>query len=395
MAQLYPIGIQDFDEIIDDGYVYIDKTSLIYDMVKRYKRVFLSRPRRFGKTLLTSTLDFYFQGRSDLFKNLEIYKLEKEWKQYPVLHFDMSTIKVATAEGILSELNLKLKAYENLYGKDEDEILPSQRLGGIIKRAKEKTGMPPVVLIDEYDKPVLDVSGDTEKIKDVKAVMRAFYAPLKAARLRFLFITGVTKFSQMSIFSELNNLKVISMLPKYAALCGITEEEMLRDLDEGIQEMADSNEWTKEECIAELKRNYDGYHFSYDSPDIYNPFSLMQAIESAEIEKYWYASTPSYIIEYMKKFHIKPQTLGPQKSYISSFDVSIEDAESITPILYQSGYLTIKGYNKDRKEYTLDIPNNEIREGLMENMITYLGAGLKPAALDLVNDMRDAAASNS
>jgi len=395
MAQLYPIGIQDFDEIIDDGYVYIDKTSLIYDMVKRYKRVFLSRPRRFGKTLLTSTLDFYFQGRSDLFKNLEIYKLEKEWKQYPVLHFDMSTIKVATAEGILSELNLKLKAYENLYGKDEDEILPSQRLGGIIKRAKEKTGMPPVVLIDEYDKPVLDVSGDTEKIKDVKAVMRAFYAPLKAARLRFLFITGVTKFSQMSIFSELNNLKVISMLPKYAALCGITEEEMLRDLDEGIQEMADSNEWTKEECIAELKRNYDGYHFSYDSPDIYNPFSLMQAIESAEIEKYWYASTPSYIIEYMKKFHIKPQTLGPQKSYTSAFDVSIEDAESITPILYQSGYLTIKGYNKDRKEYTLDIPNNEIREGLMENMITYLGAGLKPAALDLVNDMRDAAASNS
>jgi len=390
MALLYPIGIQDFDDIVNDGYVYIDKTALIYDMVKSYKKVFLSRPRRFGKSLLASTLDFYFQGRSDLFENLEIYKLEKEWKKYPVFHFDMSTIKVATADGILSELNLKLKAYEKLYGKDEDEILPSQRLGGILVRAKEKTGLPPVVLIDEYDKPVLDVSGDADRLKEVKAVMRAFYAPLKAARLRFLFITGVTKFSQMSIFSELNNLKVISMLPKYASLCGITEEEMLRDLNEGIQKMADLKGWTKEECIAKLKRNYDGYHFSYQSPDIYNPFSLLQAIESTEIEKYWYASTPSYIIEYMKRFHIKPQTLGQQMSYTSTFDVSIEDAESITPILYQSGYLTIKGYDSDRDEYTLDIPNNEIREGLMENMITYLGAGERQAALVLVNDMRKA-----
>jgi len=194
----------------------------------------------------------------------------------------------------------------------------------------------------------------------------------------------------MSIFSELNNLKVISMLPKYASLCGITEEEMLRDLNEGIQKMADLKGWTKEECIAKLKRNYDGYHFSYQSPDIYNPFSLLQAIESTEIEKYWYASTPSYIIEYMKRFHIKPQTLGQQMSYTSTFDVSIEDAESITPILYQSGYLTIKGYDSDRDEYTLDIPNNEIREGLMENMITYLGAGERQAALVLVNDMRKA-----
>jgi len=391
MAKRYPIGVQKFPKLINGGYYYIDKTALIYELVTNYDNVFLSRPRRFGKSLLTSTLECYFQGRSDLFKNLEIYKLEKEWKQYPVLHFDMSTIKVATADGILSELNLKLKAYEKLYGKDEDEILPSQRLGGIITRAMEKTGTPPVVLIDEYDKPVLDVSGDDDKVKDVKAVMRAFYAPLKAADLRFLFITGVTKFSQMSIFSELNNLEIISMQSEYAAICGITEEEMLRDLDEGIQEMADFKGWTKEECIAKLKRNYDGYHFSYDSPDVYNPFSLLQALKQRNLNPYWYASTPSYIIEYMKKFHVKPQTLGLQKSYASSFDVSIEDAKSITPILYQSGYLTIKGYSdSDGEEYTLDIPNNEIREGLMKNMISYLGAGDEPAALALVNNMRKA-----
>jgi len=363
---------------------------LVYDLVNNYRNVFLHRPRRFGKSLLTSTLECYFQGKKELFEGLAMEKLETEWKEYPVLHFDMSDLSSDSIADLKETLAGQLEDYEQIYGIGNPAKALGLRLKKLIKAANKSTGMPPVVLIDEYDKPVLGTISDKERMDEVRKIMQNFYAPLKASNLRFLFLTGITKFSQMSIFSELNNLEIISMLPRYAALCGITEEEMLRDLDFGIQEMADANGWTKEECIAKLKNNYDGYHFSHTSPDIYNPFSLLQAIESGEIEKYWYAVTPSYIIEYMKKFDIKPQTLGRQKSYASAFDVSIQDAVSITPILYQSGYLTIKGYDPNREEYTLDIPNNEIREGLMQNMVTYIGAGSLTAALSLVNDMREA-----
>jgi len=387
MALKYPINVYDFSEMIDDGYLYVDKTGLVFNLVTNYKKVFFGRPRRFGKSLLTSTLDYYFQGRSDLFKNLEIYKLEKDWKKYPVLHFDLSTGLITDAAKIESDLNIKLLKYEKVYGKGEGEIDPGQRLGGIIERAAEKAGMKPVVLIDEYDKPVLDVLGDKDKLKEVRTVMQNFYAPLKAAKLRFLFITGITKFSQMSIFSQLNDLEVISMLSEYASLCGITEEEMLRDLDEGIQDMADDKGWTKEECFKKLKENYDGYHFSHKSPDVYNPFSLLQALKKHELGSYWYASTPSFLIEQMKKFNVSPQLLGRQQSYASAFDVSIEDMQSITPLLFQSGYLTIKGYIEDPETYFLDIPNKEVRIGLMECMVSFLGIDSVIPARKLADDM--------
>jgi len=383
----YPIGVQSFERIREQGYTYIDKTELIYDMVNSYDNVFLSRPRRFGKSLLTSTLECYFQGRKDLFEGLAIEKLEKEWKEYPVLHFDMSGIGVKgdVEENIVNQL----RNYEKLYAVDYIATSLDVRLTNVLAAAKEVTGMPPVVLIDEYDKPVLEVIGDKGKMEDVRDTIQTFFAPLKGANLRFLFLTGITKFSQMSIFSRLNNLKNISMMPKYSALCGITEEEMLRDLDEGISKMADVNDWTKEECVENLKRNYDGYHFSHTSPDIYNPFSLLQAVESAEIGSYWYAMTPTFIIEQMKRYDVMPQDIHRKTCWEGDFDVPIEDMKSITPLLYQTGYLTIKDFKKPQ-EYTLDIPNVEVKDGLMKSLLPYLNPCQKITASEIIRNMRDA-----
>ncbi|WP_165157886.1 ATP-binding protein, partial [Parabacteroides sp. ZJ-118] len=388
--RLYPIGIQTFSEIREGGYVYADKTDLVYRLTHSdSKYIFLSRPRRFGKSLLTSTLRCYFEGRKELFEGLSIEKLEKEWTSHPVLHFDMSTAKHTDKDRLLNELERKLYDYEQIYGRDESAVYTNQRLEGLIKRAYKQTGQKVVVLIDEYDAPLLDVMHEDRDLPVLRNVMRNFYSPLKACDpyLRFVFLTGITKFSQLSIFSELNNILNISMFPEYATLCGITEEEMREQMGEGIDRLAVNLGVTPEEALKSLKKNYDGYHFAWPSPDIYNPFSLLNALANGRIDSYWFGSgTPTYLIEMLSKYHVKPQQIGARKVLAESFDAPTERMLDITPLLYQSGYITIKDYSSLTNLYTLDIPNKEVRIGLMKSLLPnylrqYTADGLTTVAL--------------
>lgn len=394
MEKRYPIGIQTFSEIVKGGYQYVDKTGYVYALAKKYKYVFLSRPRRFGKSLLASTLHSYFEGRKDLFEGLELATLEAEWTKYPVLHFDMSTAKHLNTEYLISELEGKLSDYEEYYGRKTSDKTINQRLEGLIRSAKSKTGQKAVVLIDEYDAPLLDVLNDSKALETNRQIMRNFYSPLKACDkdLRFVFITGITKFSQLSIFSELNNLQNISMMPEYAGICGITSEELQTQFSDDIDDFASRIGIDREEAIARLKEHYDGYHFSHNSPDIYNPYSLIKALDAAELDSYWFASgTPTYLIEQMRRFGSTPQSISEVKARKSDFDAPTEGMMSITPLLYQSGYLTIKGYNPRSSLYTLGIPNREVRAGLMESLVPYVSSPryASPASL-LVGEMQEA-----
>ncbi len=371
----YPIGIQTFETIRERDYLYVDKTDYVYNLAHSFKFVFLSRPRRFGKSLLTTTFKSYFEGRKDLFEGLKAGELEIDWTKYPVLHFDMSTAKHVEEEQLKSELNFKLLQYEKIYGRDEGEVDLNQRLQGLIKRAVAQTGQKVAILIDEYDAPLLDVLTDDDRLAKLRQIMRNFYSPLKAcdADLRFVFLTGITKFSQLSIFSELNNLENISMNPRFTALCGISENEMLTSLDEEIGEWAKVQEVSKEQAIAMLKANYDGYHFSKSMEDVYNPFSLLQALKNQDLGAYWFSSgTPTFLLEQMKRFGVKPEDVKRQEAWSSSFDAPTEGMTSILPLLYQSGYLTIKGYNRNIDRYVLDIPNGEVHLGIMNSMLPYV-----------------------
>ena len=375
----YPIGIQTFSEIRRKNYLYIDKTEYVYRMThSASKYMFLSRPRRFGKSLLTSTIHAYFEGRKDLFKGLAMERLEMEWTEYPVLHFDMSTAKHVDKETLVLELERKLLQYEALYGRNEGDVTPNQRLMGLIQRACEQTGRQVVVLIDEYDAPLLDVMHEEENLPMLRNVMRNFYSPLKACDpyLRYVFLTGITKFSQLSIFSELNNIENISMDEPYAAICGITQEEMETQMSEDLDLLASRLETTREQTLERLKDNYDGYHFTWPSPDIYNPFSLLTAFSKGKIDSYWFGSgTPTYLIEMLRKFGVEPSRIGGMEAMAADFDAPTERIESITPLLYQSGYVTIKDYNKETELYTLDLPNREIRIGLLRSLLPYYVQG--------------------
>ena len=388
--RLYPIGIQTFSEIRGKNYLYIDKTEYVYRMTHfDSKYVFLSRPRRFGKSLLTSTLHAYFEGRKELFEGLAIDKMETEWSRYPVLHFDMSMAKHVDKERLEQMLSVQLYRYEETYGKVNEEVTLNDRFSGLIRRIYHQTGRQVVVLIDEYDAPLLDVVHEEKNLPVLRDVMRNFYSPLKACDpyLRFVFLTGITKFSQLSIFSELNNIKNISMLPEYAALCGITEEEMREHMGEGIGRLADNLGVSPEGALGALKSNYDGYHFTWPSPDIYNPFSLLNALADSKLNSYWFGSgTPTYLIEMLNKYHVKPQQIGARKFLAESFDAPTERMVDITPLLYQSGYITIKDYSSLTNLYTLDIPNKEVRMGLMKSLLPnylhqYTADGLTTVAL--------------
>lgn len=369
----YPIGLQTFSELRERGYLYIDKTEYIWRMThSEYKYVFLSRPRRFGKSLLTSTLKCYFEGRKDLFKGLAIEGLETEWEKYPVLHFDMSTAKHQSKEDLEQELSLKLTRLEQIYGKGEGESRVNNRLEGLILRAYKQTGKKVVVLIDEYDSPLLDIVHEEQNLPELRSVMRNFYSPLKACDpyLRFVFMTGITKFSQLSIFSELNNIKNISMLEEYATVCGISKEELMGQLTEDVDMLAKRMGVTHEEALGKLIENYDGYHFTWPSPDIFNPYSLLNAFSDGKIDDYWFGTgTPTYIVEMLRKFGIAPTEIGGISCRKDSFDAPTERMQTAIPLLYQSGYLTIKDYNRITDRYTLDIPNKEVRIGLMDNLI--------------------------
>ena len=388
LQRLYPIGIQTFSKIREGNYLYIDKTEYVYRMTHSASSyMFLSRPRRFGKSLLTSTLHSYFSGRKELFHGLAMEKLEKEWTEYPVLHFDMSTAKHADSEQLLQELNLKLYGYEQIYGRLEEEVNPNQRLMGLIKRAYEQTGKKVVVLIDEYDAPLLDVVHERENLDVLRNIMRNFYSPLKACDpyLRYVFLTGITKFSQLSIFSELNNIKNISMDEPYAAICGISEDEIRLQMKDDLGGLAKKLEITPEEALMKLKENYDGYHFTSPSPDIYNPFSLLNAFADGKFGSYWFGSgTPTYLINMLKKFGVEPSEIGNNRVSVEDFDAPTERMTSIIPLLYQSGYITIKNYDEELDLYTLNIPNKEVRIGLMKSLLPHYVGSKAPETTTMV-----------
>jgi len=370
-----PIGVQTFEKVIEGNYLYIDKTEYIYRMAHGASNYyFLSRPRRFGKSLLVSTLHSYFSGKKELFKGLAIEKLENEWTEYPVLHFDMSRAKHVDKEKLNEYLVWQLRGYNEKYGltKNNDAEVNIQ-LADLIKRACEQTGRQVVVLIDEYDAPLLDVMHEEENLPVLRNVMHNFYSPLKACDpyLRFVFLTGFTKFAQLSMSGTLNNISNVSMLKPYAAICGITQEEMLEQMAGHIEHLAISQEMSKEDILLKLKEKYDGYHFTWPSPDIYNPFSLLNALERRKIDNYWFGSgAPTYLIEMLRKFHVLPSEVGhSMQAMAASFDAPTERMTTIVPLLYQSGYITIKDYDKLTELYTLDIPNREIRVGLMQSLL--------------------------
>mgnify|MGYP002731020209 FL=1 len=371
--KLYPVGIQNFEIIRKEDYLYVDKTAYVYHLTHdNGKSFFLGRPRRFGKSLLVSTLHSYFSGRKDLFKGLAIEKMEADWKAYPVLHFDMSMGKHMDKEGLEKYLEFILEEEEKKYGIEPSLIDVNLRLVRLIKTACRKTGQPVVVLIDEYDAPLLDVVHENENLENLRRLMRNFFSPLKACDpyLRFVFMTGITKFSQMSIFSELNNITNISMVPQYAGICGITKEEIEQQMSESVDEMACKLKLSHEEMLEALRDHYDGYHFAWPSPDVFNPYSLLNAFAKGRMDYFWFDSgTPTYLLKMLEKFGVKPSDLKAVEAEAYEFDTPTETMTSIVPLLYQSGYLTIKDYHEDFKYYTLDIPNREVRVGLMRSLI--------------------------
>ena len=375
MAQrLYPLGIQTFSEIRRRDMLYVDKTEYVYRMASSGKFFFLSRPRRFGKSLLVSTFQSYFEGRKELFKGLAIEKLEHEWTEYPVLHFDMSGGKHLDKEQLNRYLLSVLTENENRFGIKADAIDPNIRLMNLIKSLYLQTGKQVVVLIDEYDAPLLDVAHQDNNLIELRYIMRNFYSPLKLSEpyLRFVFLTGITKFSQLSIFSELNNIKNISMDEPYSGICGITKDELLTQMSEDIDALAEKMLLTREETIEKLKENYDGYHFTWPSPDVFNPFSLLNCFADGKTKAYWFGSgTPTYLINMLRKFNVLPTRITKMYAKASSFDAPTENMITITPLLYQSGYLTIKNYDTMSEIYTLDIPNKEIKVGLFESLLPY------------------------
>ncbi|MBQ0057857.1 MAG: AAA family ATPase [Bacteroidales bacterium] len=369
----YPVDTDQFQKIREQGKLYVDKTDLMYDLASKYEYVFLARPRRFGKSLLCNTFKAYFLGQKELFEGLKIMALEKVWKKYPVLHFTMSGLKNCTIHEAKSKLGGFLRDYEEIYGrKDSDESLGA-RFRTIIHNAAKMTGEKVVVILDEYDSPIMRLMYQPEMRESMRCMLREFYQVLKdeGAYLRFVFITGVTKFSQLSIFSELNNLKQISMLDDYSGICGITQEELDTTLRPCIVEYADALGISVDEAYALLKKNYDGYHFSPRSKDVYAPFSLLRALDDKSTNHYWFESgTMSSLIEHLQN-HPLSSALECDGVEVgeNEFNISCENAETAVPLLYQSGYLTIDTYDARLRTYTLHFPNLEVREGMVSGLM--------------------------
>ena len=371
----YPVGIQTFLKIREKGYLYIDKTKYIVDFrEKGMKYVFLSRPRRFGKSLFASTLQAYFEGRKELFEGLAIADYEKDWVKHPVFHFDLSGAKHMTIEQLERYLADMLEEQETIWGYKTHQVDANLRLKDLVKKAYEKTGEKAVVIIDEYDAPLLDVVHEKENLQPLRRIMQNFYSPLKMLDpyLEFTFITGITKFPQSSIFSGLNNLDNISMFDQYSAICGISKTELTTQMKPDIEAMGEALNMTYEECLKELTQFYDGYHFSKNSEDIFNPFSLVKALNARDIAPYWFGSgTPSFLLKLLDQYHVNLSTLESQEAVLSSFDQSTEEMTDALPLLFQSGYLTIKKYEPMFQEYTLGIPNKEVRNGLLNSLIPH------------------------
>ena len=370
----YPIGIQTFETIRNNDYLYVDKTRYIYEATHPGRYVFLSRPRRFGKSLLTSTFDTYFSGRKDLFKGLAIEKLEKEWKVYPVLHFSLASAKMGTVEDLHVQLRIQLERNEERHGIHADITNISERFQNLVTSLYKKMGTQVVVLIDEYDAPMLTVLHDSERLEQMRTELQAFYSPLKDLDpyLRFVFITGITKFSQLSIFSQLNNLNNLSMLPQYAAMCGITIKELEDNFQEGIGVLAEKYHYSHQQIIDKLLYHYDGYHFSEDSEGVLNPFSLLSAMNNRKFDNYWFSTgTPTFLVNMLKHFRTDITKIDGSEAWASDFDAPTENMQSVLPLFYQSGYITIKHYDPLTQIYTLGYPNEEVKVGLMRILIPY------------------------
>ena len=386
----YPVGIQTFGVIREEGYLYVDKTKYIADFRKKgMKYIFLSRPRRFGKSLFASTLQAYFEGRKELFEGLAIADYEKDWVKHPVLHFDMSGAKHFDGERLERYLADMLEEKEIIWGYKSHQEDANLRLKDLIKKACEQTGEKVVVIIDEYDAPLLDVVHEKDNLSQLRRIMQNFYSPLKMLDpyLEFCFITGITKFSQLSIFSELNNLDNISMLDQYSAICGISKDELVTSLKPDVEALGESLGVSYEECLDELRQYYDGYHFSEHSEDVFNPFSLIRALSGQKIDAYWFGSgTPSFLIKSLQKYHVNVTDIEQKSVSVDDFDVSPEQMTSALPLLYQSGYLTIKQYKPFTKSYKLGYPNQEVKIGMLKSLAPNY---LSPVSVDnngLVNE---------
>ena len=372
--KIYPIGIQNFEKLRKEGYFYIDKTALIYKMVKTGSYYFLSRPRRFGKSLLVSTLEAYFQGKRELFEGLAIAGLEKDWTVRPVLHIDLNISKYETAEDLSDMLNDFLTNWEAVYGSAPSETSLALRFKGVIKRAYEQTGQRVAILVDEYDKPMLQAIGNEELQRVYRSILKPFYGVLKTMDgcIKFALLTGVTKFGKVSVFSDLNNLMDISMDNRYVEICGITEKEIHAYLEEELKELAETQELDYEETSQKLKERYDGYHFTAKSAGIYNPFSLLNTFAKMEFGDYWFETgTPSYLVELLKHTHYDLYEMANTETdadVLNSIDAA---SKNPVPVIYQSGYLTIKDYDPEFGIYRLGFPNREVEEGFVKYLLPF------------------------
>ena len=370
----YPIGIQQFEKLREDEWVYVDKTRQIYELVQGGSCYFLSRPRRFGKSLLLSTLEAYFQGKKHLFEGLAIENLEKEWTVHPVLHLDLNAKPFTKLQDLYDLLNAQLYLYEQEYESVAIDTSIEGRFRALIRAAKLKTGRNVVVLVDEYDKPMLQAIGNEELQTEFRNALKAFYGVLKSADgdLRFAMLTGVTRFSKVSVFSDLNNLEDISMMPQYHDICGISEKELHATFDAEVGKLAQANGQTKEEAYLELKRRYDGYHFCANTPGMYNPFSVLLTLKNANYGSYWFSTgTPTYLVELMKEVDLNPSELSGYEAATSELESVQARVDNPIAVLYQSGYLTIKSCDKRFGTYRLDYPNEEVKEGFVNFLLPY------------------------
>ena len=390
----YPIGIQSFESLINDGYIYVDKTALIYQLVHTGRYYFLSRPRRFGKSLLISTLEAYFNGQQELFKGLEMERLEKEWTKYPVLHLDLNTSKYDEKNSLIDILNDTLCQWESVYGTVPSEVNPELRFKGIIRRAYEQTGQRVVILVDEYDKPMLQSIGNEELQNEYRNTLKAFYSVMKTQDryIRFGFLTGVTKFGKVSVFSDLNNLNDITMDDNYSALCGITEKELKGNFEPDIRQLAEKMNISFDETCNRLKKLYDGYHFTENGEGMYNPFSLLNTFYRMELDNYWFATgTPTLLVKMLKQndYRLSNLTEGVQAS---SYELNgMENTgNNPVPMFFQTGYLTIKDYDKEFKTYTLGFPNEEVEHGFINFLMpSYVNINEHESAFQIMNFVKE------
>ena len=382
MGKLYPVGIQNFESLRRDGYFYVDKTARVYELAKTGRYYFLSRPRRFGKSLLVSTLEAYFQGKRELFEGLAIEGLEKEWKDYPVIHLDLNAKKFDTEEDLIRLIDRQLLVYESVYGRVPTDVTIDDRFVSLIRNAAEKSGERVVILVDEYDKPMLQAIGNDTLQSEYRNTLKAFYGVLKSmdGYIKFALLTGVTKFGKVSVFSDLNNLMDLSRDHRYFDICGISGEELLRDFGEDIQELAAANGQTFEQACDQLKTDYDGYHFCPDSPGMYNPFSILNTFKSRRYGSYWFETgTPTYLVELLKKSNYDLEEMSHVETDADILDSIFTDDNPI-PVIYQSGYLTIKGYDKEFGIYELGFPNREVEEGFMKFLLPYYSSVSKTSS---------------